>query len=63
MCDAETEDVINNYILNAEDKRNQCLFRGQAVGFIYYQGMADALAQLITDLKVEENNKNHREVA
>ena len=60
MVDAETEEIMNQYIDNAINLRNTALFRGQNLAFVYNQGCADAIAGLLTDLKVEENNKEHK---
>jgi len=60
--DEETECIMNDYIIGAENKRNQALFHGQLAAFIYYQGMADGIAQLAEDLKYNDT-KNHKEFA
>jgi len=58
----EEKEAIDEYIRNAEQRRNTCLFRNQTTGFIYYQGIIDGLAMYITDMDFEEKKNGHVDV-
>ena len=54
----EDKEVLKEYLANCEKLRNMCLWRGQYLGFIYYQGMTDVIAQILVD--EEDKDKNHK---
>ena len=56
----EDKEILKEYLRNCEQQRNTCLYRGQPLGFVYYQGMCDIIAQILVD-EEDERKKNHFE--
>jgi len=54
----EDQKMINEYIGNCINLRNNALYRGQLTAFVYYQAMADILGQIITDEKIDNLDKH-----
>ena len=58
----EDEEMLEEYLENCLVSRNDAMNRGQLVRFVYFQGMTDIVAQILTD-KCDHKKDDYKGVA